>query len=64
MSTKQSNYYPNMEYRFKGEVASSVEDAVHIADKMKTPRWVVKAQVRAAAAEKQAELKSFLLKMN
>ena len=35
-----------------GEVASSVEDAVHIVDKMKTPRWVVKAQVHAGGRGK------------
>ncbi len=41
----------------KGEVASSVEEAVHIADKMKTPRFVVKAQVHAGGRGKAGGVK-------
>lgn len=31
----------------KGEIASSVDEAIHVATKMTTPRWVVKAQIHA-----------------
>jgi succinyl-CoA synthetase beta subunit len=41
----------------KGEVASTVEDALHIADKMKTPKWVVKAQVHAGGRGKAGGVK-------
>lgn len=41
----------------KGEVASSVEDAMHIVDRMKTPRWVVKAQVHAGGRGKAGGVK-------
>jgi succinyl-CoA synthetase beta subunit len=41
----------------KGEVASSVEEALHIADRMKTPRWVVKAQVHAGGRGKAGGVK-------
>src|SRR5262245_12789777 len=41
----------------KGEVASSVEDALHIANKMATPRWVVKAQVHAGGRGKAGGVK-------
>lgn len=41
----------------KGEVAKSVEDALHIADKMATPRWVVKAQVHAGGRGKAGGVK-------
>jgi succinyl-CoA synthetase beta subunit len=41
----------------KGEVAASVEDAAHIADRIKTPRWVVKAQVHAGGRGKAGGVK-------
>src|SRR5947207_1445096 len=41
----------------KGEVASSVEEALRIADEMKTPRWVVKAQVHAGGRGKAGGVK-------
>jgi len=41
----------------RGEVVSSVEDAVHIADKMGTSRWVVKAQVHAGGRGKAGGVK-------
>jgi len=41
----------------KGEVASSVEDAMHIVDNMKTSRWVVKAQVHAGGRGKAGGVK-------
>lgn len=41
----------------KGEVASNVEEAVHIANKMATPRWVVKAQVHAGGRGKAGGVK-------
>lgn len=41
----------------KGEVASTVEEALHIADKMKTPQWVVKAQVHAGGRGKAGGVK-------
>jgi succinyl-CoA synthetase beta subunit len=41
----------------KGEVASSVEDVGHIIDKMKTGRWVVKAQVHAGGRGKAGGVK-------
>lgn len=41
----------------KGEVASSVDDALYIAGKMKTPRWVVKAQVHAGGRGKAGGVK-------
>ena len=43
----------------KGEVANSVEDAVHIADKLKTSRWVVKAQVHAGGRGRRVVSNSF-----
>lgn len=41
----------------KGEVASTVEQAVDIADKMDTPAWVVKAQVHAGGRGKAGGVK-------
>lgn len=41
----------------KGEVATSVEEALHIAGKMTTPRWVVKAQVHAGGRGKAGGVK-------
>src|SRR4029079_13857501 len=41
----------------KGEVASTVEDALHIANKMKTARYVVKAQVHAGGRGKAGGVK-------
>lgn len=41
----------------KGEVASSVEEALRIADEMKTSRWVVKAQVHAGGRGKAGGVK-------
>jgi succinyl-CoA synthetase beta subunit len=41
----------------KGEVASSVDDAIRIAEKLKTPRWVVKAQVHAGGRGKAGGVK-------
>src|SRR5579883_1349613 len=41
----------------KGEVASSVEDALHIAAKMALPKWVVKAQVHAGGRGKAGGVK-------
>lgn len=41
----------------RGEVASNVEDAVHIANKMGTLRWVVKAQVHAGGRGKAGGVK-------
>jgi succinyl-CoA synthetase beta subunit len=41
----------------RGEVASTVEDALHIATKMGTSRWVVKAQVHAGGRGKAGGVK-------
>ena len=41
----------------RGKVAASVEEALHIADNMKTPRWVVKAQVHAGGRGKAGGVK-------
>jgi succinyl-CoA synthetase beta subunit len=41
----------------KGEVAASVEEALAIATKMATPRWVVKAQVHAGGRGKAGGVK-------
>ncbi len=41
----------------RGEVASNVEDAIHIANKMATSRWVVKAQVHAGGRGKAGGVK-------
>lgn len=41
----------------KGEVAATVEEALHIADKMAMPRWVVKAQVHAGGRGKAGGVK-------
>jgi len=41
----------------KGEVAATVEDALHIANKMQTARWVVKAQVHAGGRGKAGGVK-------
>lgn len=41
----------------KGEVASNVEEAVRIADKLGTQRWVVKAQVHAGGRGKAGGVK-------
>ena len=41
----------------KGEVAASVEEALQIADRMATPRWVVKAQVHAGGRGKAGGVK-------
>jgi succinyl-CoA synthetase beta subunit len=41
----------------KGEVAATVEDALHIANKMTTPKWVVKAQVHAGGRGKAGGVK-------
>ncbi len=41
----------------RGKVAASVEEAVNIADNMKTPRWVVKAQVHAGGRGKAGGVK-------
>lgn len=41
----------------KGEVASNVEEALSIANKMATPRWVVKAQVHAGGRGKAGGVK-------
>lgn len=41
----------------KGEVAINVEEAIHIASKMHTPRWVVKAQVHAGGRGKAGGVK-------
>jgi succinyl-CoA synthetase beta subunit len=41
----------------KGEVAATVDEAVHIATKMGTPRWVVKAQVHAGGRGKAGGVK-------
>lgn len=41
----------------QGEVAASVDEAVFIANKMKTPRWVVKAQVHAGGRGKAGGVK-------
>jgi len=41
----------------KGEVAWNVEEALHIADKLNTKRWVVKAQVHAGGRGKAGGVK-------
>lgn len=41
----------------KGEVAASVEDALHIANNMTTHKWVVKAQVHAGGRGKAGGVK-------
>ncbi len=41
----------------KGEVARTVEEAVHIANNMAMPRWVVKAQVHAGGRGKAGGVK-------
>ncbi|MBX3708832.1 MAG: ADP-forming succinate--CoA ligase subunit beta [Gammaproteobacteria bacterium] len=41
----------------QGEVATTVEDALHIVNKMTTPRWVVKAQVHAGGRGKAGGVK-------
>lgn len=41
----------------KGEVAASVDEAVFIATKMATPKWVVKAQVHAGGRGKAGGVK-------
>lgn len=41
----------------QGKVAASVEEALQIADEMKTPRWVVKAQVHAGGRGKAGGVK-------
>ncbi|RDI42732.1 ADP-forming succinate--CoA ligase subunit beta [Aquicella lusitana] len=41
----------------RGEVAANVEEAIHIANKMATPRWVVKAQVHAGGRGKAGGVK-------
>lgn len=41
----------------KGEVAASVEEALQIAARMATPRWVVKAQVHAGGRGKAGGVK-------
>lgn len=41
----------------KGEVAASVDEALFIANKMLTPRWVVKAQVHAGGRGKAGGVK-------
>ena len=41
----------------KGEVAANVEEALNIANKMATPRWVVKAQVHAGGRGKAGGVK-------
>lgn len=40
-----------------GEVASTVEEALHAADKLKTAKWVVKAQVHAGGRGKAGGVK-------
>src|SRR5438067_884777 len=40
-----------------GEVASNVEEALKVADKMATRRWVVKAQVHAGGRGKAGGVK-------
>jgi succinyl-CoA synthetase beta subunit len=41
----------------RGEVAANVEEAIAIANKMATPRWVVKAQVHAGGRGKAGGVK-------
>lgn len=41
----------------KGEIAVNVEEAISIADKLATPRWVVKAQVHAGGRGKAGGVK-------
>lgn len=41
----------------RGEVAANVEEALQIANKMATPRWVVKAQVHAGGRGKAGGVK-------
>jgi succinyl-CoA synthetase beta subunit len=41
----------------KGEVAANVEEALHIADRLNTKRWVVKAQVHAGGRGKAGGVK-------
>lgn len=41
----------------KGEVAKTIEEAVSIADRIKTPKWVVKAQVHAGGRGKAGGVK-------
>lgn len=40
-----------------GEVAYSVEDAIYVANKLSTPKWVVKAQVHAGGRGKAGGVK-------
>lgn len=41
----------------KGEVAANVDEAIHVANKMATGRWVVKAQVHAGGRGKAGGVK-------